>query len=211
MVIVNPVNRFKEKSIMNFRFFLAVLATVVWFAQLAPAQTVQYSTSLSGAAEDDPNDSPGTGTSLVTIDTAASTMRVQASFSDLMGTVTAAHIHCCTAEPLTGAVSVATQTPTFPNFPSGVTAGTYDMTFDLNQDSSYNSSFLTANGGTASGAKDALLAGLDAGRAYFNIHTTSFGGGEIRGFLVVPEPSSGCLVLIGLGVIALASRKRRLA
>src|SRR5262249_45373826 len=31
-----------------------------------------------------------------------------------------------------------------------------------------------------------LLAGIQRGQAYFNIHTMMFGGGEIRGFLAVP-------------------------
>jgi hypothetical protein len=42
---------------------------------------------------------------------------------------------------------------------------------------------VTANGGTTAGAEAALLAGLEAGQAYLNIHTTMFPGGEIRGFL----------------------------
>jgi hypothetical protein len=75
---------------------------------------------------------------------------------------------------------------------------------------SYTAAFLTANGGTAAGAFAGLLAGLEAGRGYFNVHTTFRPGGEIRGFLVrVPEP--GALVLIGLGlvIVALATRRRR--
>jgi hypothetical protein len=48
---------------------------------------------------------------------------------------------------------------------------------------SYNPAFVTANGGTTAGAEAALLAGLEAGQAYLNIHTTMFPGGEIRGFL----------------------------
>jgi len=41
----------------------------------------------------------------------------------------------------------------------------------------------TANGGTVASAEPVLLAGLSAGDAYLNIHTTNFTGGEIRGFL----------------------------
>ena len=50
--------------------------------------------------------------------------------------------------------------------------------------SSYNPAFVTANGGTVAGAEAALLAGLHAGTAYLNIHTSMVPAGEIRGFLV---------------------------
>jgi hypothetical protein len=81
-----------------------------------------------------------------------------------------------------------------------VTSGTFNTTLDLTQASSYNASFITANGGTTAGAESALAAAIAGGNAYFNIHSTSFGGGEIRGFLVpVPEPST--LAFAGLGLI----------
>jgi len=56
-------------------------------------------------------------------------------------------------------------------------------TLDLTQASSWNPAFVTANGGTVGGAEAALAAGLNAGHAYLNIHTTMFPGGEISGFL----------------------------
>jgi len=54
----------------------------------------------------------------VTFDDVALTMHVQAEFEDLVGTTTAAHIHCCTAEPGAETVGVATQPGTFPGWPS---------------------------------------------------------------------------------------------
>ena len=47
-----------------------------------------------------------------------------------------------------------------------------DQTFDTLSNSTYNAPFVTANGGTAAGAEAALFAGLAAGTAYLNIHTT---------------------------------------
>ncbi len=188
----------------------AVLAAVAALLFVLPpslsANAIQYSAVLNGAAEAPPNGSSGLGSALVTVDLDLATMRVEATFSDLVGTVTAAHIHCCTADPLAGTAGVATPTPTFPGFPSGVVAGTYDMTFDMSQAASYNAAFVTANG-DVSGAMNALLAGLDGEKAYLNIHSTDFPGGEIRGFLqAVPEPSGAVLMLIGLTLHAINRR-----
>jgi hypothetical protein len=110
-------------------------------------------------------------------------MRVQATFSGLLAGVSAAHIHAPTAVAGTGTVGVATTLPTFPGFPSGVTAGTYDQTFNMLLSSSYNPSYVTNNGGTPASAFAALRAAITAGKSYLNIHSTMFPGGEIRGFL----------------------------
>src|SRR5215203_2321944 len=97
-----------------------------------------YWVTLSGPAEVPANNSPGTGKGLVTIDAVANTMRVQVTFSGLMAGVTASHIHAPTAVPGSGTAGVATTTPTFTGFPSGVTAGTYDNTFNMLLATSYN-------------------------------------------------------------------------
>ncbi|HKA02608.1 MAG TPA: CHRD domain-containing protein [Candidatus Solibacter sp.] len=181
------------------------------FAASANAGVVVYTAFLNGPAESPPNGSPGTGFAEVDVDNVAQTMRVQVSFSGLTGTTTASHIHSATATPGTGTAIVATQTPSFTGFPLGVTSGTYDNTFDLTLGSTYNPAFITANGGTVAGAEAALLAGLTAGEAYLNIHSTTFGGGEIRGFLQaqadVPEP--GTFVLAGAVVAGLFLRRRK--
>lgn len=174
----------------------------------ALSHTQIYEIFLDGPSEAPANASPGVGSGLVTLDLDLATMRLQADFSGLIGTVTASHIHCCTVAPGAGTVGVATPTPTFPGFPSGVTSGSYDMTFDLTQASSYNAPFITNNGGTISGAMNALIAGFDSGRAYLNIHTSSFGGGEIRGFLSrIPEPTTATLLAFGVGLMAIRSRR----
>lgn len=188
------------------RFVFAASAAVA-LAGSAQAHIEYYFALLSGPAEAPPNNSPGTGWSLVTIDLDLATMRVETAFSGLTGTVTAAHIHGPTSTPFAGTAGVMTSTPTFSGFPSGVSAGTYDRTFDLTIASTYNNSFIAASGGTISGAMNRLIDAMDQGRAYFNLHSTTFGGGEIRGFYnVVPSPASAGLLALG-GLIA--SRRRR--
>ncbi len=185
------------------RVALAVLAAGA-AAQASNAAIFAYATHLTGALESPANTSPGVGDALITFDTTAHTMRVEASFSGLTGNTTASHIHAATANPFAGTAGVATQTPTFSAFPLGVRAGSYDRTFDMTLASSYNAAFITANGGTPASAESALVAAAGAGKAYLNIHSSTFGGGEIRGFL----PTPGTAMLLGIGGLAAARRRR---
>lgn len=157
-----------------------LLLSVFFAGTLSVSSAQQYTTRLSGPAEAPPNASPGTGTGSVTI--TGTSMRIQASFSGLIGNTTVSHIHAPTAVAGTGAAGVSTTIPTFAGFPVGVTAGTYDRTLDMLAASSYNPSYVTANGGTTASAFAAFKAAMDAGKAYLNVHTNVFPGGEIRGF-----------------------------
>ncbi|MBU3078003.1 CHRD domain-containing protein [Sphingomonas quercus] len=187
-------------------------------AQPAAATVLVYETNLGGAAEAPPNASPGTGSAMISYDDVARTMRVQVTFQDLLATTTASHIHVL-ASPAAATGAVVTQTPTFPDFPLGVTAGSYDRTFDMTLASSYNPSFLSGPvaGGSVAVALDYLLQGLADGRAYLNVHSAAFPGGEIRGTLLpagagaVPEPASWALMIAGFGVAGVALRRGRRA
>jgi hypothetical protein len=197
---------------MPSSFALTGTALAVLGALALPAQAHEqvWVTTLSGANESPPNGSFGAGAAVVTIDFDLLTMRLQTTFAGLTGNVTASHIHCCTATAGAGNVGVATQTPTFSGFPLGGTYGTYDHTFDMSLASSYNASFITANGGSVSTAFSALVAGFDAGKAYLNIHSSFAPGGEIRGFLApVPEPGTYALMLGGLAIVGWAGRRQR--
>ena len=187
----------------------------------ATAATIPLSAILSPANEVPPAASTGFGTATLDLDVLAHTLRVQIAFSDLVPTTlagapsgtTAAHIHCCLLSPFATGVNamVATTTPTFAGFPLGVLAGTYDNTLNLTSASSYNPAFVTSVGGLAN-AETTLINGLLGGLTYLNVHSTAFGGGEIRGFVVqIPEPEAYVLLLAGLAVIGVSMRKRRRA
>jgi hypothetical protein len=193
------------------RLVLALSASMLCLSVgAAHATVVTYSAALSGANEDPQNTSTATGMTTVRIDDQANIMTVDTIFSGLTGTTTASHIHCCTATPMTGTAGVATSLPSFPAFPLGVTSGNYMETFNLLNASTYNGTFLSANGGSVENARLAFLDGLASGQAYLNIHTTAFPAGEIRGFLSeVPEP--GSLALFGVGAAGLAALRRRRA
>lgn len=186
---------------------LAGSALTLALIPAAQAMPVHFTAMLSGANENPAVVTTGTGVTDVWIDGAAHTMRVMVTFSDLLGTSAAAHIHCCTMPPANA--GVATQVPTFTGFPVGVMAGFYDQWFDMTQLSSYNPAFVTANGGTAAGAEAALFWGIRHNMAYLNIHSSLFRGGEIRGFLVqAPEPAT--LALLGAGLLGAFGARRRM-
>jgi hypothetical protein len=191
------------------KILFPLLTAVLLTTQAAFASTIVYTATLNGATEEPPVASAGIGTGIITIDNVANTMEVNVQFSGLTSGDTASHIHCCTTAPGFGNAGVATVTPTFTGFPSGVTSGTYDHTFDLTSASSYNPAFVTAQGSVAA-AEAALLTGLADDETYLNIHTVNFPGGEIRGFLVVsPEPASMPLAALTLaGAIVLWRAKR---
>lgn len=173
-----------SKGLLGNRTLVAMtLSLAIGCFSAAHAAPVAYTAILSGPAESPPNASPGTGTALVEIDAVAHTMHVNVNFSGLLGTTTASHIHAATAVAGAGTAGVATTTPTFSGFPLGVTAGSYDITLNMTLSSSYNPSYVTAHGGTTTQAEADLFQAIADGKAYLNVHSSVFGGGEIRGFL----------------------------
>ena len=187
------------------RYSAGRLAACVLFTfglGVAAAHAQVFTSTLSGASENPAVVTTGSGTTTVTLNQAARTIRVQANFTGLIGNTTAAHLHCCSAPPTNA--GVATTTPSLVGFPLGVQAGTFDQTYSLQNAASFNPAFIAANGATVAGAEAALVSGILAGQTYLNIHTATFGGGEIRGQLLVasssvpiPTLTHGLLALLG--------------
>ncbi len=184
--------------------FVSLLAPVA-----ASAAIIAYSAALSGANENPPNISAGTGTTTITVDTTASTLRFEAMWSGLTSNTVDAHLHCCAATTANAGVAIGFGA-FLPAMPSPM--GSIDQTVDLAAAGTYNAAFLAANGGTASSAMAALLMGLANGLGYTNIHSAEIPSGELRGNLEgvnpIPLPAAAWLFLAGAGVLAARQRRK---
>jgi len=198
---------------IRIALFLVLGAALLLPARATYATPITFVADLRGSNEIPPSGSPGTGFAKVVLDPVAHTIQINVTFSGLTAPDTAAHIHCCLPFPFDPInIGVATTLPAFPGFPLEVTSGTYSSAvLSLMDPATYNPAFVTLEGGIA-GAEAALVAGIENRETYLNIHTSAFLGGEIRGFLVAPAPST--LLLLGAGLAGLACvtwrRHRRL-
>jgi hypothetical protein len=176
---------------------------VLGVAAPVSASTITFQAVMSGLNEVPANASTASGFVTVTLNDVLNTLTVSLTFSGLTNTASAGHIHCCTPAGVNAIVAVP-----FTGLPAAL-SGSYFQTFDLTSAASYNGAFITANGGTVASAETALIAAMNAGNTYANIHDSpNFNGGEIRGQLAaVPEPAT--LTLVGLGIAALLARRRR--
>jgi hypothetical protein len=180
---------------------LGALLLSMLLATGASGATLTYVAILDGPSENPVNPSLGTGTATLVVDTAANSASLTVSFGGLDSPTVAAHIHCCVAPPANVGVAIGSN-----GFPTGVPQGSFSNTYDLLDATIYDAAFL-ANAGSASGARDALLAALASGQAYYNIHTAASQGGEIRGFFAVPEPGAA-LLLGAVGASVWLARRR---
>jgi hypothetical protein len=166
----------------------------------AHADTI-YSAVLLGSNEVPPTGSPGTGVGVFTL--SGNLLTIAETFTGLEAPATAAHIHCC--GPVGVNEMVAVPFTPFPN----ATSGAFNATVDLSLAGTYTAAFITQEGGTVGLAEAGLIAALNSGNTYANIHDAVFPGGEIRGQItqVTPEPSN--LLLLGTGLLAAVQVIRR--
>lgn len=178
----------------------------------APAYAATtFTSTLSGLNEiPTANNSAGTGVATAAFFNSNNSIRLTGNFQNLTGLTLFGHLHCCTTR--TANTTVAIEFTDNPGFQLGVTSGSFDFTYNLLDVATYSAAFLAASGGTALGARDRLFSGLNSELGYFNIHSTVFRGGELRGQLAgIPEPASWGMMIIGFGLAGGAMRRRRQA
>ncbi|HMP82321.1 MAG TPA: CHRD domain-containing protein [Verrucomicrobiota bacterium] len=163
---------------------LALLASIT----LSHAQSY---IALMDGAQDGGGLRQGSGTVDLTL--TGNSLSLSGSFSGITTPVTVAHIHG-PAGPLPGAAGVLYNLHGTV-IPTGVTSGSINGLVTLVENPIPNYSLAQQ------------LSDLNAGLWYINIHNSTFPGGEIRGQILVPEPS--ILTLIGLGTVGMLCWRRR--
>ena len=153
---------------MRVRYSLIPILAVVLIVASAPshATTTSYVANLSGANEVPPNPSPATGTAFVVYDDVANTLSTSVTYSGLVATMTATHIHGPALAGTNAPVIhfLATTSP-----PLGTQSGSYSDVWDSSDSPALNATHISY---------------LTTQKLYINIHTGTYPGGEIRGQIV---------------------------
>ena len=184
-----------------FKSILLGAAALAFVA--GPAAATSFQTRLLGANETSPNTSPARGFGTLTLSDDNRFAQIDIQFRGLTAPITIGHAHCCALQGANAGVAIDFLPPLVAN-------GSFSRLYDLTLSSTYGGGFLTGSGGTAAGAQTRFLNGLNSGRLYFNLHTSTFPGGEIRGNLsAVPEPASWAMLIAGFGLVGAAARRQR--
>jgi len=164
---------------------IVIFGFAIAFAAGTASAQWTFQATLTGLGENPANASTATGFGTVILNASQTQITVNESWTGLIGgPATASHIH--------GPGGVGTNAPVLFPF-TGVTAATSgsipEQTFAISA---------------------TQVGYLFSGFLYMNVHDSQFGGGEIRGQLVlVPEPSTINLLRLGIGGIVLQAMRKR--
>jgi CHRD domain len=147
---------FLRSTFLRSTFAAAACTIAIACAGPATAATVNLKADLKSADEVPPNPSAGSGSVTATFDTDSKMLTWKGTYSGLTGPATAAHFHG-PAEPGKNAGVVV------PVFTAATAKSPFEGSMALD---------------------DAKAADLLAGKLYFNVHTETNKGGEIRGQVI---------------------------
>ena len=176
------------------------MKTLLYSLSLAAAATVCSGQDYVGnltPGQEAANPGTRTGNGIFNMTLTGTTLNITGDFDGLSGTFRDAHIHAAALPGVNAGVlySLASQITLSTDLKSGTINATVQLTDNAN-----NRGFTVAQ----------QLEQLNGGLWYFNIHSSTFTGGEIRGQInPVPEPSTIALGVLALGGLALWRSRRR--
>lgn len=179
----------------------AVLIAFFVGISTVPAARADFTATaaLLGINETPPNASPAFGFATVSYESGLNDILYSVTFNNLSATATASHIHFG-LPTVAGPVILPFLNPGPPSANSGSFSGVL------------HPGDLIPNPGVGINTWADAVNAIALGQTYVNIHDAEFPGGEIRGQLIVPEPSGLALFALGtVGLIATARFRRRAA